>query len=184
MWPAALFKLAGETIHSGGVIAYPTEGVYGVGCAPEHGDAVARICRLKQRPLSAGLILIAADVWQLAGYIDPDPDELKYLLADADLPITWVVNAGPLSPDWVTGGRETVAVRITDHPVAAALCRAAASPLISTSANRRGRPPARRALQVRRWFPQLDLVVPGQVGSAAGPSEIRDARSGRTLRAG
>ena len=185
MWPAALFRLAGETIQSGGVVAYPTEGVFGLGCAPGDREAVARICELKQRPLSAGLILIAADIWQLAGFIDPDPAELQRLLAATDRPVTWIVTAGPLSPDWVTGGRDTVAVRITDHPIAAALCRAAAGPVVSTSANRRGRPPARRGLQVRRWFAQqLDLVVPGRVGRAAGPSEIRDARSGQVLRAG
>ena len=100
--------------------------------------------------------------------------------------MTWVVTAGLLAGDWITGGRRRIAVRITSHPLAAALCRAAGMPLVSTSAKRRGRRPAGSALEARRWQGQeLDLVVPGQpgLGGRAGrPSVIRDALSGRLLR--
>ena len=179
---ASIRKAAG-VVRAGGIIAYPTEGVFGFGCDPSDPAAVARICRLKQRPLSAGLILIAAHPAQLAGFTAPNDDELACLLAEHAAPITWIVSAGPLCPGWITGGRDTVAVRLTRHPLAAALCEAADLPLVSTSANRRGRPPARSALQVRRWFgARVDLVVPGSTGGLAGPTEIRDARSGRALR--
>ena len=99
--------------------------------------------------------------------------------------MTWLVTAGPLTPEWITGGRPKVAIRVTRHPVAAGLCLASGLPLVSTSANRRGKPPARSALGARlRFGARLDLVVGGATGGAAGPTEIRDAASGRLVRAG
>ena len=138
-------RQAAIVVRSGGVVAYPTAGVYGLGCDPGDGDAVARILELKRRPASAGLILIAADAQQLDQWIAPGAEERQRIAAGAD-GITWVVTAAPATPDWITGGRATVAVRVTHHPVAAALCAAAHTPLVSTSANRRGCPPAMTAL--------------------------------------
>ena len=178
-------RIAGRLIQLGGVIAYPTEGVYGLGCRPDDRSAVERILALKERPVTAGLILIAAVPDQLAGWIAPGPIEARRLAAEADRPVTWLVTAGPLSPVWITGGRDRVAIRVTRHPVAAGLCRAAGLPLVSTSATRRGRPPARSALAVRlRFGPQLDLIVGGALGNLTGPSEIRDARNGAVMRPG
>ncbi len=98
-------------------------------------------------------------------------------------PITWVVTADPQAADWITGGRPTIAVRITRHPVAADLCRLSETPLVSTSANRAGRAPARTALTVRKQFGrQIDLVISGQTGDQLNPTEIREARTGAVLR--
>ena len=183
MLTAGRIRHAADILRQGGLVAYPTEGVYGLGCRPDLPGPIERLCELKQRPLNAGLILIAADPQQLARFIDPEPVESERLEMTQPHPVTWIVTAGPLSSPWVTGGRATVAVRITDHPLAAALCRAVDMPLISTSANRRGRPPARNALQVRRWFAgELDLVVTGATGNLSGPTEIRMASSGDVLR--
>jgi len=133
----------------------------------------------------AGLILIAASFEQLMDWIAPAPGEIRQLSAPGGGSVTWLVTAGPLTPEWITGGRPTVAVRVTRHPVAAGLCLASGLPLVSTSANRRDKPPARSALGARRRFGQcLDLVVGGATGGAAGPTEIRDAASGRRVRAG
>jgi len=140
---------AAEVIKAGGVVAYPTEAVYGLGCDPRDRDAVRRILALKRRRESAGLILIGADARQLEGWIDPSDAESRSL-AGGDAGVTWVVTAGPETPSWITGGRPTVAARVTLHPTAAALCRAADMPIVSTSANRGGRPPARDSLGVRR----------------------------------
>ncbi len=171
-------------LHAGGVIAYPTEGVYGLGCRPDDGPAVRHLLELKQRPVSAGLILIAASFEQLTDWIAPTAREVRQLSAPQSGPVTWLVTAGPLTPDWITGGRPTVAVRVTRHPVAAGLCMASGLPLVSTSANRRGKPPARSALGAQlRFGRRLDLVVGGATGGAAGPTEIRDAASGRLVRA-
>jgi len=178
-------RQAAAVLHAGGVIAYPTEGVYGLGCRPDDPQAVERLLRLKQRPVAAGLILIAASLGQLEDWIQPDRRESRALATPPGGPVTWLVTAGPLTPGWITGGRATVAVRITRHPVARGLCLAAGLPLVSTSANRRGKPPARSALGARlRFGRQLDLVVGGATGGAAGPTAIREAASGRLVRAG
>lgn len=179
------FRRAAVVLHAGGVIAYPTEGVYGLGCRPDGWPAVQRLLRLKDRPVSAGLILIAASLEQLDGWIAPTRQEAHALRLDEVPAVTWIVSSGPLTPDWITGGRATVAVRVTRHPVAARLCLASGFPLVSTSANRRGKPAARSALAVRYRFGRgLDLVVGGATGRAAGPTEIRHAASGRVVRAG
>lgn len=176
---------AAAVLHAGGLIAYPTEGVYGLGCRPDDGLAVQHLLDLKQRPVSAGLILIAASLEQLADWIEPTAREVRQLTGTQARPVTWLVTRGPLTPDWITGGRPAVAIRVTRHPVAAGLCLAAGLPLVSTSANRRGKPPARSALGARlRFGARLDLIVGGATGGAAGPTEIRDATSGRVLRAG
>lgn len=182
---APRLRHAAGVLHAGGVIAYPTEGVYGLGCRPDDGRAVHHLLELKQRPVSAGLILIAASLEQLTDWIEPTPRERRRLAAPDRNPVTWLVTAGPLTPEWITGGRPTVAIRVTRHPVAAGLCVASGLPLVSTSANRRGKPPARSALGARlRFGRHLDLVVGGTTGGAAGPTEIREAASGRVIRAG
>jgi len=177
-------RQAGLVLRAGGVIAYPTEGVYGLGCEPAEAAAVARVLALKGRPPDRGLIVIAARWEQVAGWVDASPAQIERARADWPGPVTWLLPAAPGVPPWITGGRDAVAVRVTAHPVAAALSLGYGGPLVSTSANRSGRPPARTALAVRRAFgPALDCVVSGAVERGAGPSEIRDARSGRVLRA-
>lgn len=181
----ALLRRAAEVVRAGGVIAYPTEAVFGLGCDPGCDQALQRILSIKARPGGAGFILIAADQSQLHGWIAPTAAEAANLLAPTTMPTTWVVTAGPRASPRVTGGRHTVAVRITQHPVAAALCNAAGMALVSTSANRHGRRPARTALEARRWFgAELGFVVSGAVGGLARPTEIREARSGKVIRAG
>lgn len=184
---AALFQLrrAARIIREGGVIAYPTEAVFGLGCDPAAEEALLRILAIKQRPAAAGFILIAADWAQLEGWISPTAAERERLLEPAGRPLSWVVRAGPLCTPLLTGDRPTVAVRVTGHPLARALCELADTPIISTSANRHGRPPARSALAARRQLgASVDLVLGGTTGGATRPSEIRDAATGRVLRAG
>lgn len=166
-------------------MAYPTEAVFGLGCDPNDLRGVLRILEIKQRSVSQGLILIGADVEQFELWIDPTPEESARLAKQGERPISWVVTAKPGVPDWITGGRESLAVRITSHPIARALCRSADSALVSTSANVHRRPPATSALQVRRRLgDRIDFILPGTVGEAANPSEIRIARSGKTIRPG
>lgn len=185
MEPSLQLRRAARVIHAGGTVAYPTESVFGIGCDPGCEEALRRIVALKGRQPRSGFILIAADRGQLEGWIAPQAAESRRLDSETPVPTTWIVTAGPRAGALVTGGRSTVAVRITHHPLAAALCRAARLPLVSTSANRHGRPPARTALGVRRRFGRLlDCIVPGPTGGRARPSEIRDARTGAVLRPG
>ena len=171
---------AGRILKSGGVVAYPTEGVFGIGCLPDDVNAIERVLAIKQRDPSKGLILIAASIAQLACWIDGE----CRIPATGATPVTWIVPPGTAVPPWIKGRNSGIAVRITSHPVAAALCNAAGSALVSTSANRSGRGPAANVHVLRRQFHTLvDYIVPGQCGSSIGPSEIRDLMSGKTLRA-
>lgn len=184
MTPFHLRQVA-HALQAGSVVAYPTEAVFGLGCHPLHGPAVQRLLALKGRQLSKGVILIAADFDQLRPFVgDITDDQLALLQASWPGPVTWVVPAAPHVPAWLTGGRQTLAVRVTDHPVASALCRAAGMPLVSTSANRSGRPPARTTLQVRLRCPGVDLIVAGQTAGRAKPTAIRDLSTGKVLRPG
>jgi L-threonylcarbamoyladenylate synthase len=183
MTSAFSIQQATTVLLSGGVIAYPTEGVYGLGCLPDYEEAVRRILAIKGRSVHSGLILIASDYAQLEDWLAPTPTEIKNISAHSATPLTWVVTARSTTPDWLTGGRDTLAVRVSDHPVVQALCETVASPLVSTSANRSGRPPARSALSARKRLGQeIDMVISGPLGGASGPSEIRMAASNRVIR--
>lgn len=170
-------------LDAGEVIAYPTDTVYGLGCRPDAGEALDALGLLKQRDASKGLILIAAEESQLRPWVDLPAAQLAELARGWPAPLTWVVPATEAVGDAVTGGRDTVAVRIPDHALSRALCRAAGSALVSTSANRSGEPPLRDASAVRAAFGDaLVVVVDGACGGGA-PSEIRDFATGAVLRA-
>jgi L-threonylcarbamoyladenylate synthase len=179
-------RRAGSVIRAGGVVGYPTEAVWGFGCDPLSAEAVARILALKERPASMGLILIAADFRQLEPWLEPVSRVVQARIsATWPGPVTWVLPAQAWVPDWLRGGRGSLAVRVTSHAQSAALCRATGFAIVSTSANRSGRPPARTGVQVRRWFgDELDLILGGATGGLERPSEIRDALSGRPIRTG
>ena len=176
---------AARIVRGGGVIAYPTEAVYGLGCLPRDRRAVMRVLAIKRRSWRKGLILIGADLAQLERYVvlPPEPRRSE-VLATWPGPHTWVLDAQPDAPRWVTGGRPSVAVRMTAHPLAAELCRVVGEALVSTSANVSRRPPHRRLLKLRRDLgSRLDYVLAGALGGLASPTAIRDGRSGDTLRA-
>lgn len=176
---------AARAIRRGAVVAYPTEAVYGLGCDPLNPVAVRRLLAIKGRPQGKGVILIAAGFDQLRPFVAPLQDaQRQAVLAEWPGPVTWVLPAANGVPDWLSGGRDTLAVRVTDHPLAAALCRHAGMPLVSTSANAAGRSPARSSLQVRLRCPGVDVVLSGATGGLPRPTEIRDLASGRQLRAG
>ncbi|HLT89358.1 MAG TPA: L-threonylcarbamoyladenylate synthase [Woeseiaceae bacterium] len=180
--PAIPIRKAARILSGGGVVACPTEGVYGLSCLPGAPEAIRRVLEIKERRVSEGLILIAASVAQLEPWAAlPEGAELP---SGAERPVTWLVPARADVPYWIRGAHERVAVRVTAHPVAAALCIAAGSALVSTSANVSGRPPARTEHVLRRQFGRLvDYVVPGRPGPAKGPSEIRDFETGSIVRA-
>jgi len=170
---------AGRIIRNSGIVTCPTEGVFGLSCLPGDIHAIERILTIKQRDPSQGLILIAANLAQLKPWIDTDQE----IPCDPMNPVTWVVPASSAVPPWISGRHTSVAVRISSHPVAAALCTAADSALVSTSANISGRAPVANAYVLRRQFHDLvDYIVPGRCGTAFGSSEIRDLTSNKTLR--
>jgi len=172
---------AADILLGGGVIAYPTEGVFGLGCMPDDPDAVIRLLAIKRRDASKGLILIASRREQLRDWIDADPDELPD--PDPGRPTTWIIPARDNVPGLITGAHTGIAVRLTSNPVAAALCDAAGSAIVSTSANVAGAPVARNLYVLRRRFSGcVDYIVPGDCGPSSGSSEIRDFTTGEALR--
>lgn len=173
---------AADVLLRGGVIAYPTEGVFGLGCLPDDQRAVQRVLEIKRRDANKGLILIAANADQLECWIDL-PGGASLPAPDPQHPVTWIVPPGPAVTPLLRGEHENIAVRITTNPTAKALCLAAESPLVSTSANLSGKPTARNQNILRRQFGSVvDFVVPGDCGPASGPSEIRDFNTGTILR--
>jgi L-threonylcarbamoyladenylate synthase len=173
---------AAEVLLDGGVIAYPTEGVFGLGCLPHDSNAVQKLLAVKQRDPSKGLILLAANASQFDGWIDL-PTSAMLPLPLPDHPITWIAPAGEKSNYLIQGDNADIAVRITTNPVAMAICNAVDSPIVSTSANLSGQRVARNQFILRRQFSGLvDYIVPGACGPSAGASEIRHLESGAVLR--
>lgn len=168
----------------GGVIACPTEAVWGLSCDPFCSDAVEHLLALKMRPARKGLILVAASAEQLAFLLsDVDEEQRRQLDATWPGPNTWLVPHRGRVPANVCGTHDKVAVRVSAHPGVRALCEAFGGPVVSTSANRAGARPALHAFQVRRYFGSgLDYLLPGRLGSSSKPSTIRDLATGEIIR--
>lgn len=177
---------AAAQIREGGVLAYPTEAVYGLGCDPFNRTAFERLFAFKQRPPTQGVLLIAAGFAQVERFIDlasvPD-DALARVRASWPGPNTWIFPRSAEVPAWVAGAHAGIALRITSHAPSAALCRAWGGALVSTSANPHGDPPARSAQTVREYFGDtLDGLLDAPLGGQERPSTIRDALTGAIIR--
>lgn len=171
-----------EVIRSGGAVACPTEAVYGLSCDPWNEDAVHQVLALKQRDVSRGLILVAGGLYQFTSLVRHlSRAQQETLAASWPGPVTWLVPANEHVPAWIRGEHDSVALRVTAHPVMAELCRVAGKPLVSTSANPSGEEPARDAATVTKYFPEI-AVVAGELGGNDRPSEIRDLETGNILR--
>jgi L-threonylcarbamoyladenylate synthase len=96
--------------------------------------------------------------------------------------VTWLLPVKEGVSPLLIGEHDAIAIRVTAHPVARALCEAYGGPIVSTSANLSGRAPAKQAYQVRQQLPEVDYILTGRLGGADKPSQIRDARTGKVLR--
>jgi L-threonylcarbamoyladenylate synthase len=181
--PHAL-KAAQSTLCLGGVIACPTEAVWGLSCDPDNPVAVAHLLKMKHRPVAKGLILVAASLEQIGFLLsDLSTEHLDVLAASWPGPATWLLPHKDRVPSWISGEHDTVAVRVSAHPAVRALCLSWGGPLVSTSANPAGARPAQEAYQVRRYFGRhLDFLLPGRAGSTGRPTSIRDLISGQIIR--
>lgn len=187
MPPHLSLEDAAAALRRGGVLACPTESVWGLSCDPFDEAAVLRLLAIKQRAVDKGLILAASALAHLDGLLDWDalpPARCNAVLDSWPGPNTWVVPATARVPRWITGAHAGVAVRISAHPLLAGLCAAFGGALVSTSANPAGAPPP-RALEALdpALLAALDGVVPGATGGLDRPTTIRDAASGLELRA-
>ena len=170
-------------IQAGRVLAYPTEAVYGLGCDPFNQSAVERILALKGRSQQQGLIVLIADWPQLFELIGDLPlPRLEAVKETWPGPVTWVFPKSDNVPNWLSGEHNTIAVRMTAHPIAQKLCQL--GPIVSTSANPHGQSPALSLEEVDQLFgaSELDGVVLGDLGTEKRPSLIFDALTNRQLR--
>ena len=168
------------------VIVYPTEAVYGLGCDTDSEKAVQALLAIKQRPVKKGLILIADNYGQLLDYVDDDKipqDKRADIFSSWPAAITWVMPAKKSTPKWLTGQFDTIAVRVTDHPVVKKLCQEFGKPLVSTSANLTGQDPVMSLEQAKATFTnQVAVYLEGDLGGNNKPSQIKDAFTGKLFR--
>jgi len=176
-------SVAVKALQSGEVIAYPTEAVFGLGCDPFDEQAVRNLFHVKQRPMEKGVILIASSVEQVLSYVQlTDMPWEQQVLDSWPGPVTWVLPLKKKIPDWITGGRESVAIRVSDHPIVQSLCAEFGKPIVSTSANITNQPPAKSCEEIFDVFGESILCVQGELGHLQQPTQIKDALTGQVLR--
>lgn len=179
-----------KILASGGVIAYPTESVYGLGCDPFNVDAVERLLTFKQRSVKKGLILVAAGLDQIEPLLKGlTPIQRQRVQKDWPGPVTWLLpDPDDWIPGWIKGDFASVAVRVSAHPAVQDLCRAWGNPIVSSSANKAGQAPVRSEYSLRKKRLQgslnADYIVPGRTQYRQNPTEIRDLQSGSIVRTG
>ncbi len=171
-------------LRAGGVIAYPTEYCFGLGCDPRNQAAIERLLKIKQRQKEQGVILVAANLQQVADYADIDSlDRAIEIKQSWPGPNTWLLPVDSSVSQWVRGRHTTLAMRVSDHPICQRLCEVFGHAVVSTSANRHGHDALRSYTDVVNQFKQeVDFVIDADLGGALAASAIRDAVSGQQLR--
>jgi L-threonylcarbamoyladenylate synthase len=172
------------SVARGAVLAYPTEGVCGLGCDPHNKSAVERILTIKGRSVDEGLILLASQIEQLNPYLVGLPSQARTELERIwPSPVTFLVPDNGFCPTWIRGSHASVALRVTTHPVVAMMTQALDGPVVSTSANRSGQPALATSKAIEEEVGQeIDGILDGELGGTGGASEIRDLISGRVIR--
>jgi L-threonylcarbamoyladenylate synthase len=178
--------IASQIMHQGGVIAYPTEAVWGLGCDPFNGQAVRTLLSLKKRSPGKGLILIASHIGQFDFILkNLGKRQIETMQKTWPGPVTWIVPVNELIPYWISGNHPGVALRVSNHPVVKALCDIYGGPIVSTSANTQGHRAAKTQWQVKNYFKNnvsLDSITQGVVGSRNKPSQIFDLLTQAVIR--
>ncbi len=174
-------------LKAGGLVAYPTDTLYGLGANALDLQAVAKVFKAKQRPLDQPLPLLLAEVDDMDRYC-ADVPEISLTLARAFWPggLTMVLRRRPVIPDIVTAGGPTVAVRVPGHPIPRALARGLGAPITGTSANLHRQSEPRTAKEVHTQLgSRVDFILQGRCALGR-PSTIIDLTGGnpRIVRAG
>ena len=173
-------RLAANCLKAGGVISHPTDTIQGLCCLPQFESSIDRVLQLKRRSASKGLILLASDVHYFTDYV-ADPSQLSQITID-QVPTTYLLKASQNTSQLLTGGFDTVAIRLTDNPLVSNLCQRTHSALVSTSANTAGKDAATSVLDLVVFFKQeLDFIItPRNYNSQ--PSRIINLQTGERLR--
>lgn len=175
-----------EIFKQGGVIAYPTEAVFGLGCDPDNDNAIKKLLEIKQRSPKKGLILLASNYSQLLPYIDESQfsNEVKEkILSYWPDGVTQILPKSASISPLLSGEFDTIAVRVTSQPDVVALCELTHKPIVSTSANLSGKEPAKTCLTIDPELKEkIDYVVEGETLGYAQPSKIINAITGELIR--
>lgn len=175
-----------EIFQQGGILAYPTEAVFGLGCNPDDQQAVRRLLKIKNRSVEKGLILLAANYSQLLPYVDDTkiPQDKRFsVLSRWPDGITQVLSANKNVAKYLTGKFDSIAVRVTSQPDVVKLCNATGKPIVSTSCNTTGREPARTYQEIEiELQAQIDFIIKGKTLGFTQPSTIIDGLTGETFR--
>ncbi len=176
-------RMAVYALKQGKIIAYPTEAVYGLGCDPLNENSVINLLDIKHRPIHKGLILIASDFSQLQPFLKPTTSILKRIMPSWPGPVTWVVPAQDWVPKYLKGEHNSLAVRVSAHPLVQQLCSTYGGAIVSTSANISNQAPAHSSLAVRQNLNTENIfILPGTTPKHAQPTAIYNALDGRCLR--
>jgi L-threonylcarbamoyladenylate synthase len=167
-------KAAAFLIKEGGVVVYPTETVYGIGCVPLDPDAAQRICEIKERA-DKPLPLICSDIEMVRKIVVMTSAAEKLAARFWPGPLTIVLVSKVKYNTWVTHGAATLGVRVTEHPIAQKLAKAAGGVIVSTSANISGGEPARSAQEAKEIFMnKVDIILDGGPSPRSESSTVVD----------
>ena len=169
-----------NSLHAGQVIAYPTEGVWGLGCDPFNEEAISMLLKMKGRSENKGLILIGSDLKQFSAFIEIDKYKDK-LLEKWPGPHTWLVPPRENISKLIIGNNQNIALRLSYHKEFIELCEKFEGALISSSANKENSPTLESPKQIRDAFPGIS-VLEGNLGGLNHPSKIQDLITGEVIR--
>ncbi len=162
-------------LKAGGIILYPTDTVWGIGCDATRGDAVERVYKLKRRVDHKAMLVLLGDSAMIDRYVDTVPDAAAQLLDVATKPLTIIYDHGRNLAPGLLGPDGSVGIRVTAEAFSRDLCRGLRRPLVSTSANISGEPAARRFADISpEIIAGVDYVVNYRRDEPAGaaPSSI------------
>lgn len=142
---------AAHIVNNGGVIAYPTDTIYGLGCDPNNPKAIETINIIKQRPLNRQFILLASDIGQLKPLIQISRQQEQTVTQNSE-PTSWIVKASERAPSWLVDSSGSLTIRISKHSDVQRLCQALGHAIISTSANISGKTPAKNSFMLHKYF--------------------------------
>lgn len=189
-----------QFLQAGNLLAYPTEAVWGIGCDPFNKTAAKQILTIKHRPIEKGMIVVTGNIANIQPFLQPLAQNLVDTItaswqSNAQQATTWLLpipnDLKNTIPSWITGGRDSLAIRVISHPVIAKLCNtiAAQDPrnpfgfLISTSCNPSGLSPAIDFASAYQYFGDTIGYLRGETLGFIRPSQIFDALTQQQVRA-
>ena len=170
-------------LKQGGVIAHPTDTIYGLACLPKYHQAAQKILALKNREIDKGLLLLSSDICYIKSYISLKHRHYLEKITKTNTPTTYLLPTNNTALSYMRGCFNTVAVRITPHPLIKTLCSSTKSALLSSSANIHGFRCAKSIVKLHVYFAgQLDYILAPAYQNQAHPSSIKNILTGEIIR--